>query len=51
MREMAASSSIPPNRANPMPTARSPEKYTHRNVRLAFGVMQKNPNFKLRNNF
>jgi hypothetical protein len=51
MRGMANSSSNPPSRANPMPTATESEKYTHRNVRLAFGDMQKNPKFKLRNNF
>jgi len=51
MREMATSSSIPPSRAIPVPSATDTEKYTHRNVRVAFGEMQKNPKFKLRNNF
>jgi hypothetical protein len=50
MRQMATSSSITPSTATTTPTLTSTETDTHRNVRLAFGEMQENPNLKLRNN-
>jgi hypothetical protein len=39
-----------PSTATIVPTGRSAETDTHRNVSLAFEEMQKIPNFKLRNN-
>jgi hypothetical protein len=51
MRQMATSSSIAPITANAAPTPINTETDTHRNFRLAFGDMQENPKFKLRNNF
>jgi hypothetical protein len=48
---MATSSSIAQITANAVPTPMNTETDTHRNFRLAFGDMQENPKFKLRNNF
>ena len=50
MRHMENSTSMAPNTANATPTSKNTETDTHRNVRLAFGDMQENPNLKLRNN-
>jgi hypothetical protein len=47
---METSSIIAPSTAIIAPTGRKPETDTHRNVSLAFGEMQKNPNLRLRNN-
>jgi hypothetical protein len=49
-RQMETSSGIAPSTATNAPTATNSETGTHRNVRLAFREMQKNPNLKLRNN-
>jgi len=50
MRQMADSSSISPRAAITTPTENNNEADTNRNVRLAFGEMQKNPKLNLRNN-
>jgi len=50
MRQMADSSSISPRAAITTPTENNNETDTNRNLRLAFGEMQKNPKLNLRNN-
>jgi hypothetical protein len=50
MRQYANSSSIAPSTASVTHAGNNTETDTHRNVRLAFGDMQENPNFMLRPN-
>jgi len=49
VRQMETSSIIALSTTHTTPTTPTTEK-KHRNVRLAFGDMQENPNLKLRNN-
>jgi hypothetical protein len=51
IRQMAITNSIAPNTAKAAPAPINTETDTHRNFRLAFGDLQENPKFKLRNNF
>jgi hypothetical protein len=51
IRQMATSNIIAPNTATTAFRPTTTVTETHRKVKLGFGNVQKNPNFKLRNNF
>jgi hypothetical protein len=51
IRQMETKSFIAPNTVSIASTPTNSETETHRNFSLAFGEMQKYPNFKLKNKF